>query len=85
MVNEVETKECYRADHLLEDRLEELLADPMLGADRRRELEDMQARVDEFKVQEMSDALKNTETKAPTTTETGWETSTSPSGTTRTT
>jgi glycyl-tRNA synthetase len=65
MVNDVETKECYRADHLLEDRLEELLADPMLGADRRRELEDMQARVDEFKVQEMSDALKNTETKAP--------------------
>ena len=67
MVNDVVTKDCYRADHLLGDRVEELLKDPMLKADRRRELEDMQARIDEFNPEQMAEALKNTETKAPTT------------------
>ena len=67
MVNDVQTKECYRADHLLEEKIEELLRDPMLKADRRRELEDLQARIDELKVEEMSVALKDTNTKAPVT------------------
>jgi len=67
MVNDVVTKECFRADHLLEAKLEELLKDPMLKADRRRELEDLQARIDELNPEQMSVALKDTETKSPDT------------------
>ena len=65
MVNDVITKDCYRADHLLEEKIEELLRDPMMKPERRRELEDLNARIDELKVEEMSVALKDTETKAP--------------------
>ena len=65
MVNDVVTKDCFRADHLLEEVVEELLRDPMLKADRRRELEDLQARIDELNVEQMSAALKDTNTKAP--------------------
>ena len=67
MVNDVVTKDCFRADHLLEEVVEELLRDPMLKADRRRELEDLQARIDELNVEQMSAALKDTNTKAPVT------------------
>jgi glycyl-tRNA synthetase len=47
--------------------VEELLRDPILKADRRRELEDLQARIDELNVEQMSAALKDTNTKAPVT------------------
>ena len=60
MVNDVVTKDCFRADHLLEEVVEELLRDPMLKADRRRELEDLQACIDELNVEQMSAALKDT-------------------------
>jgi len=65
MVNDIVTKECYRADHLLGDRVEVLLKDPMLKSERRRELEDLEARIDELNPEEMARALKETETKAP--------------------
>ena len=54
MVNDVVTKDCFRADHLLEEVVEELLRDPMLKADRRRELEDLQARIDELNVEQIT-------------------------------
>jgi Glycyl-tRNA synthetase (class II) len=32
MVNDVVTKDCFRADHLVEENLERMLADPMISA-----------------------------------------------------
>ena len=62
MVNDVVTKDCFRADHLLEEVVEELLRDPMLKADRRRELEDLQARIDELNVNK---CLRRSRTPTP--------------------
>ena len=45
-VNDVVTKDCFRADHLVEENLEKMLADPMITPERRRELEDMNARLE---------------------------------------
>ena len=67
MVNDVVTKDCFRADHLVEENLERMLADPMISADKRRELEDMLARLEEFSPEEMGDAITKLAIKAPET------------------
>ena len=67
MVNDVVTKDCFRADHLVEENLERMLADPMISADKRRELEDMLARLEEFTPEEMGDAITKLAIKAPET------------------
>ena len=67
MVKDVVTKDCFRADHLVEENLERILADPMTPADRRRELEDMLARIEEFTAEEMGAAIVNLGIKAPET------------------
>lgn len=67
MVNDVVTKDCFRADHLVEENLEKMLADPMLTPERRRELEDMNARLEEFTPEEMGAAIIDLGLKAPET------------------
>ena len=67
MCNDVVTKDCFRADHLVEENLEKMLADPMLTPDRRKELEDMLARIEEFTPEEMGAAITNLGLKAPDT------------------
>jgi len=67
MVNDVVTKDCFRADHLVEENLERMLADPMISADKRRNLEDMLARLEEFTPEQMGDAITQLEIKAPET------------------
>jgi glycyl-tRNA synthetase len=67
MVNDVVTKDCFRADHLVEENLERMMADPMLAPERRRELEDMLARLEEFTPEEMGAAITSLGIKAPET------------------
>lgn len=67
MVNDVVTKDCFRADHLVEENLERMLADPMLTPERRRQLEDMNARLEEFTPAEMGAAIVDLGLKAPET------------------
>ena len=67
MCNDAVTKDCFRADHLVEENLEKMLADPMITAERRRELEDMLARLEEFTPEEMGAAITNLGLKAPET------------------
>jgi glycyl-tRNA synthetase len=67
MVRDVKTEECYRADHLLGDRLEELLNDPAIKSSEKEEFEMLNARLDELKVDEMAVALKRCECVAPET------------------
>ena len=58
MVNDVVTKDCFRADHLLKDHLEELLTDPMLDAKTRLKHEDVLARLDELSEKQMAEQIK---------------------------
>ena len=58
MVKDAKTEECFRADHLLGDRLEELIADPATRKDEKAEFEMLYARLDELKEEEMKMALK---------------------------
>jgi len=67
MVNDTVTKDCFRADHLVEENLERMLGDPMLTAARRRELEDMNARLEEFTPAEMGAAIVDLGLRAPET------------------
>ena len=67
MVKDLKTGDCFRADHLVEDNLERILQDPMLTAERRRELVDMQARLEEFTPEEMGAAIVDLGIKSPET------------------
>ena len=58
MVKDAKTEECFRADHLLGDRLEELIADPATRKDEKAEFEMLYARLDELKEEDMKMALK---------------------------
>jgi glycyl-tRNA synthetase len=67
MVNDVVTKDCFRADHLVEENLERMIADPMLAPARRTELEDLLARIEELTAEEMGAAIVDLGIKAPET------------------
>ncbi len=67
MVNDVVTKDCFRADHLVEENLERMIADPMLAPARRNELEDLLARIEELTAEEMGAAIVDLGIKAPET------------------
>ena len=45
MVKDMKTGECFRADHLLEDHLEKLAADPKCPQDKIKEYKDIIAKV----------------------------------------
>ena len=45
MVKDVKTGECFRADHLLEDHLEKLAADPKCAQEKIKEYKDVIAKV----------------------------------------
>ena len=67
MVNDVVTKDCFRADHLVEENLERMIADSMLAPARRTELEDLLARIEELTAEEMGAAIVDLGIKAPET------------------
>ena len=45
MVKDLQTGECFRADHLLEDHLEKLASDPKCPPERQKEYKDVIAKV----------------------------------------
>ena len=66
MVKDEVTKDCHRADHLLEDLLEKKLATP-IPADERAAIKDVLARIDEHTAAELGGYLKQYGAKAPET------------------
>ena len=66
MVKDVKTGDCFRADHLLEDRLEKLL-EKEKDANKRRELEVVLSNVDGMSPQILHEALQKYDVKAPET------------------
>ena len=67
MVKDVKTGECYRADKLLEEKIEQLLGDPVLGSEERRDLERVQLQADAFSPVELGEQLRTFDIKAPAT------------------
>eukprot|EP00898_Chlorokybus_atmophyticus_P006191 jgi/Chlat1/6573/Chrsp45S05938 len=67
MVKDVVNHNCFRADHLLKDVVEKLLAEPGLSAEKKDEYGLDLARVDEFTAEELGTRLKKYGVKAPDT------------------
>lgn len=69
MVTDVVTGDCHRADHLLERILEDILDDPNAhgGAEAESEAREMLVRVGEMGAQDLDEALKKYNAKAPET------------------
>lgn len=66
MVRDAGNGECHRADHLLEDVLKKMLENPLDGG-KRKEIENVLARLDELGAQELGAQLKKYGIKAPVT------------------
>eukprot|EP01129_Flabellula_baltica_P007188 TRINITY_DN2765_c0_g1_i1.p1 TRINITY_DN2765_c0_g1~~TRINITY_DN2765_c0_g1_i1.p1 ORF type:complete len:611 (+),score=182.83 TRINITY_DN2765_c0_g1_i1:24-1856(+) len=67
MVRDVETLTCFRADHLLEDKIEELLENPKLTEEERQKLQHDFARADDYSCEELGEKLKEYGIKSPET------------------
>lgn len=69
MVTDIETGDCHRADHLLEDILEAIIDDPSDygGAEAAKEARELLVRVGELDCKEIGDALTKYGVKAPET------------------
>lgn len=66
MVHDMETKAFFRADHLLGDFLEKLIAAEK-DAEKKHELELVLARLDEYKQEELGELIRKYDIKAPET------------------
>eukprot|EP01130_Rhizamoeba_saxonica_P017626 TRINITY_DN8583_c0_g1_i1.p1 TRINITY_DN8583_c0_g1~~TRINITY_DN8583_c0_g1_i1.p1 ORF type:complete len:614 (-),score=146.92 TRINITY_DN8583_c0_g1_i1:19-1860(-) len=67
MVRDVITLQCYRADHLLEDKIEEILENEDLSDERINELKDIYARADDYSCLELGEQIRALDIKAPDT------------------
>jgi glycyl-tRNA synthetase len=67
MVKDVVSGNCFRADHLLKHKLEELLAKPNLDPKLKDEYEDVLAQVDTYSKHELGSLMKKYGCKAPDT------------------
>jgi len=67
LVKDTLTGACYRADHLLKDHIKTLMASKETSEEKRRELEDVEARLDTFKDKEMDENIKKYGALAPET------------------
>lgn len=67
MVKDMVNGECHRADHLLEDTLDNLLKNEELSADERHALESVRAHADSYGMVELGAALTTYGAKAPDT------------------
>jgi len=67
MVRDTVTGDCHRADHLLEDVIDELLKNPALTEEEKHALKNDQARADDFSCEELAQKLKQYDAKSPDT------------------
>eukprot|EP00009_Paramoeba_aestuarina_P005634 CAMPEP_0201519810 /NCGR_PEP_ID=MMETSP0161_2-20130828/10260_1 /ASSEMBLY_ACC=CAM_ASM_000251 /TAXON_ID=180227 /ORGANISM="Neoparamoeba aestuarina, Strain SoJaBio B1-5/56/2" /LENGTH=681 /DNA_ID=CAMNT_0047917963 /DNA_START=179 /DNA_END=2224 /DNA_ORIENTATION=- len=67
MTREISTGACFRADHLIKDKLELLLQDKTLSAETREKYVHTEASLDEMEGPELEKVLRELEIKAPET------------------
>ncbi|CAD5211148.1 unnamed protein product [Bursaphelenchus okinawaensis] len=68
MVKDEKTGDCFRADHLIKNSVEEILSkDKKLSKEKRDELEDVLVKLDGFTSEEMHDTIKKYGFKSPIT------------------
>lgn len=68
MVKDVKTGECFRADHLIKNAVEELIAkEKKMPAEKKNELEDILIKLDGFSPKEMGDVIQKYGFKSPIT------------------
>lgn len=65
MVKDVKTGECFRADKLLEARMDELISEPTTTEEQRKEYSKIQIQAGSFDAKELEEMLKKYEVKAP--------------------
>ncbi|EGG18010.1 glycyl-tRNA synthetase [Cavenderia fasciculata] len=67
MVKDEITKQCYRADHLLEQHIDKLLEDKKITAERKEELTHVRAKAGDYGQSQLTEALKKYGVKCPDT------------------
>lgn len=65
MVKDVKTGECFRADKLLEARMDELISQPTTTEEQRKEYSKIQLQAGSYDAKELEEMLKKYEVKAP--------------------
>lgn len=65
MVKDVKTGECFRADKLLEARMDELISEPTTTEEQRKEYSKIQIQAGSFDAKELEEMTKKYEVKAP--------------------
>lgn len=65
MVKDIKTGECFRADKLLEARMDELISEPTTTEEQRKEYSKIQIQAGSFNAKELEEMLKKYEVKAP--------------------
>eukprot|EP01127_Copromyxa_protea_P002079 TRINITY_DN11966_c0_g1_i1.p1 TRINITY_DN11966_c0_g1~~TRINITY_DN11966_c0_g1_i1.p1 ORF type:complete len:657 (-),score=189.85 TRINITY_DN11966_c0_g1_i1:50-1996(-) len=65
MVKDLKSGDAYRADHLLEEHIEELLKNPKLTAEEKNKLQTDVARADDYSCEELGAKLKEYGVKSP--------------------
>lgn len=65
MVKDVKTGECFRADKLLEARMDELISESTTTEEQRKEYSKIQIQAGSFDAKELEEMLKKYEVKAP--------------------
>lgn len=65
MVKDIKTGECFRADKLLEARMDELISEPTTTEEQRKEYSKIQIQAGSFDAKELEEMLKKYEVKAP--------------------
>lgn len=65
MVKDVKTGECFRADKLLEARMDELISEPTTTEEQRKEYSKIQIQAGSFDAKELEEMIKKYEVKAP--------------------
>eukprot|EP00127_Corallochytrium_limacisporum_P005013 Clim_evm9s197 gene=Clim_evmTU9s197 len=67
MVRDTETHQYFRADHLLEDEMDKLMADPKLDANKKKQYEIIKGQADSYSLEELTSKLREFGVKAPET------------------
>lgn len=67
MVKDVNTGECFRADHLIEAHLEKMLADKKVSESTKTEINALMPRIDGFSKEDMRSTLRKYDMKSPLT------------------
>lgn len=65
MVKDMKTHDCHRADHLLEDHMDKMLADPKITAEQREECLSVRTQADNYGAEELGEQLRRFKVLSP--------------------